>query len=98
MEFPRNSLETLQAHDPLAANMELEQGLGTTALGTVLDLELGPGFDMGASAGPAESRSGVGKGMSSVDPDAQQRLSLQDPQTPLDSRTTQRHGSDTGGS
>lgn len=125
-DFPRNPLETLQAHDPLAENLELELGLGTTtdlipgtgielgpALRPVLDLELGngaslvPGFDfslgvcMGASTGPAESGSvvgsGVGEGMSSVDPDAQHGLSLQDTQTPLDSRTTQRHGSDTGG-
>uniref|UniRef100_A0A3B4BCE7 Voltage-gated inwardly rectifying potassium channel KCNH2 n=1 Tax=Periophthalmus magnuspinnatus TaxID=409849 RepID=A0A3B4BCE7_9GOBI len=34
----------------------------------------------------------------SMDPESQRRLSLQEPQTPLDSRTPQRHRSDPGGS
>ncbi|XP_039982707.1 potassium voltage-gated channel subfamily H member 2 isoform X3 [Xiphias gladius] len=46
-----------------------------------------------AGVGPA-----AGSRMSLLDPETQRRLSLQEPQTPLDSRTPQRHSSDPGGS
>ncbi|XP_031732633.1 potassium voltage-gated channel subfamily H member 2 [Anarrhichthys ocellatus] len=56
-------------------------------------LDFGSGDCMGAGVGPA-----AGTGLSSLDPETQRRLSLQEPQTPLDSRTPQRHSSDPGGS
>lgn len=92
----------------------LEMGLGTGVIsgpavssGLELDLRsgaavgssLGTGFDfgsgvcMGALVGPE-----AGTGVSSMDPETQRRLSLQEPQTPLDSRTPHRHSSDPGGS
>ncbi|XP_076014501.1 voltage-gated inwardly rectifying potassium channel KCNH2 [Genypterus blacodes] len=58
------------------------------SLGT--GLEFGSGACMGAGAAAVAS---------SLDPEAQRRLSLQEPQMePLDSRTPQRHSSDPGGS
>nr|XP_046226841.1 potassium voltage-gated channel subfamily H member 2 isoform X2 [Scatophagus argus] len=100
--------------DSLGQHLELELGLGTgvisgPAVGSSLGLSLGSraavgsslgagldfgsGVCMGAGAGPA-----AGTGVSSLDPETQRRLSLQEPQTPLDSRTPQRHSSDPGGS
>ncbi|XP_068565675.1 potassium voltage-gated channel subfamily H member 2 [Cebidichthys violaceus] len=62
-----------------------------SSLGAGLDFGLGE--CMGAGVGPA-----AGTGVSSPDSEAQRRLSLQEPQTPLDSWTPQRHSSDPGGS
>ncbi|XP_060921104.1 potassium voltage-gated channel subfamily H member 2 [Labrus mixtus] len=100
--------------DSLGQNLELELGLGTGVIpgpagsGLALDLgsgaavgsSLGAGLDFGsgvcegAGVGPAAAATGV----SALDPETQRRLSLQEPQTPLDSRTPQRHSSDPGGS
>lgn len=99
--------------DSLGQHLELELGLGTGAAvgsGVGIDIEsgaaaagssLGAGLDFGsgvcmgagAGAGPA-----AGTEVSSLDPETQRRRSLQEPQTPLDSRTPQRHSSDPGGS
>lgn len=65
------------------------------AMGSSLgaELDFGSGVCMGAGVEPAAAA-----GVSSLDPETQRRLSLQEPQTPLDSRTPQRHSSDPGGS
>uniref|UniRef100_A0A4W6BW35 Voltage-gated inwardly rectifying potassium channel KCNH2 n=1 Tax=Lates calcarifer TaxID=8187 RepID=A0A4W6BW35_LATCA len=75
-------------------------GLGMElASGAAVGSSLGAGLDFGsevcivAGVGPA-----AGSGASPLDPETQRRLSLQEPQTPLDSRTPQRHSSDPGGS
>ncbi|KAM6900491.1 voltage-gated inwardly rectifying potassium channel KCNH2 [Xenentodon cancila] len=96
----------------LGHHLELELGVGAGVvsgprvdLGADLGLDLGTGaevqsslraeldFVSGAGVGPT-----AGTEVLSVDPESQRRLSLQDPQTPLDSRTQQRHSSDPGGS
>ncbi|KAE8280122.1 Potassium voltage-gated channel subfamily H member 2 [Larimichthys crocea] len=76
------------------SGLALDLGSGA-ALGSTLGagLDFGSGACMGAGAGPA-----AGTEVSSLDPETQRRLSLQEPQTPLDSRTPQRHSSDPGGS
>ncbi|XP_074477387.1 voltage-gated inwardly rectifying potassium channel KCNH2 isoform X2 [Sebastes fasciatus] len=74
----------------------IDLGSGGAAAGSSLGagLDFGSGVCMGAAGvGPA-----AGTGASSLDPETQRRLSLQEPQTPLDSRTPQRHSSDPGGS
>lgn len=95
--------------DSLGRGMEMELALGTRvvpgpAMGSGLGLalrvaagsSLGSGLDFGsgAGAGPAAAAAGV----ASLDLETQRRLSLQEPQTPLDSRTPQRHSSDPGAS
>lgn len=60
-------------------------------------LDFGSGVCMGAGPGPGPGPV-AGTGVPSLDPETQRRLSLQEPQTPLDSRTPQRHSSDPGGS
>ncbi|KAF7654935.1 hypothetical protein LDENG_00062970 [Lucifuga dentata] len=99
--------------DSLGQHLELELGLGTgvgPAAGSGLGLELGTvgsqsrlGSSLGAelefgSGGRVGAGVGAVKGVPTLDPEAQRRLSLQEPQTPLDSRTPQRHSSDPGGS
>ncbi|XP_041670270.1 potassium voltage-gated channel subfamily H member 2 [Cheilinus undulatus] len=97
--------------ESLGENLELELGLGTgtgvipgPAVGSTLALDLGSGAAMGSSLGAGlDFGSGVcggaaGTGVSTLDAETQRRLSLQEPQTPLDSRTPQRHSSDPGGS
>lgn len=66
------------------------------ALGAAAGSSLGSGLDFGsgARAGPVAA----GPAVASLELDAQRRLSLQEPQTPLDSRTPQRHSSDPGAS
>ncbi|KAL2085358.1 hypothetical protein ACEWY4_018678 [Coilia grayii] len=60
------------------------RGLADLTLPLTLEL-VGPlGVDVGAPRAPA------------LDPETQRRLSLPEPQTPLDSRTPQRHSSDPG--
>ncbi|XP_056155794.1 potassium voltage-gated channel subfamily H member 2 [Lampris incognitus] len=105
-----SGLDSLEQH----LELELELGLGTGAgvvtvagprvgsgLGTGLGLELantmGSRLDFGSGIciGPGV---GAGAGASSLDPEVQRRLSLQEPQKSLDSRTPQRHSSDPGGS
>lgn len=89
--------------------MELELALGSEvapgpatgsglqlALGAAAGSSLGSGLDFG-SGGRAGSVA-AGPGVASLDLDAQRRLSLQEPQTLLDSRTPQRHSSDPGAS
>uniref|UniRef100_A0A673W6R1 Voltage-gated inwardly rectifying potassium channel KCNH2 n=1 Tax=Salmo trutta TaxID=8032 RepID=A0A673W6R1_SALTR len=71
----------------------------------------GPGMRAGSGLGSGmRAGSGLGSGMragsglgsvggaNGLDPDTQRRLSLPEPQTPLDSQTPQRHSSDPGGS
>ncbi|KAM7370195.1 hypothetical protein PAMP_011466 [Pampus punctatissimus] len=100
--------------DSLGQHLQLELGLGPgaavisgPALGSGLGLDLGSGAAVGSQSGMGSSLgaeldfgSGVcsGTGVSSLDPETQRRLSLQEPQAPLDSRTPQRHSSDPGGS
>ncbi|KAM4606608.1 voltage-gated inwardly rectifying potassium channel KCNH2 [Polymixia lowei] len=98
--------------DSLGQHLELELGAGTGAgpvlgsgLRSDLGLELGNGAAMGSQTAVGSNLgagldfgSGVCMGASSLDPEAQRRLSLPEPQTPLDSRTPQRHSSDPGGS
>ncbi|KAM8731444.1 voltage-gated inwardly rectifying potassium channel KCNH2 isoform 2-T2 [Acanthopagrus schlegelii] len=76
------------------SGLGLDLGSGAavgSSLGAALDF--GSGVCMGAGAGPV-----AGTVVSSLGPDTQRRMSLQEPQTPLDSRTPQRHSSDPGGS
>uniref|UniRef100_A0A671YKE8 Potassium voltage-gated channel subfamily H member 2 n=1 Tax=Sparus aurata TaxID=8175 RepID=A0A671YKE8_SPAAU len=76
------------------SGLGLDLGSGAavgSSLGAALDF--GSGACMGAGAGPV-----AGTVVSSLDPETQRRMSLQEPQTPLDSRTPQRHSSDPGGS
>ncbi|XP_062235841.1 potassium voltage-gated channel subfamily H member 2 [Platichthys flesus] len=105
-------LDSLGQH--LELEMELGLGTGAAAVsgpaaGSSLELELGSTATVGSSLGAAldfgsemcvVSRIGLptGSGASPLDPETQRRLSLQEPQAPLDSRTPQRHGSDPGGS
>lgn len=100
--------------DSLGQRLEIELGLGTgvvsgPAMGSGLGLALGSGAAVGSSLGSGlDFGSGVGvgagpgpvavPGVASLDLDTPRRLSLQEPQTPLDSRTPQRHSSDPGGS
>lgn len=73
------------------ATVESQSRLGLS-LGTGLELRSGVCMKVGAGAAAVT-------GASSLDPEAQRRLSLQEPQVePLDSRTPQRHSSDPGGS
>lgn len=78
----------------VGSGVEIEFGR-EAAVGSSLGagLDFGSGIGMGAGVGPA-----TGTGVSSLDPETQRRLSLQEPQTPLDSRTPHRHSSDPGGS
>lgn len=70
--------------------LELGSGVGAvSSLGAGLDF--GSGVCMGTGTAAAT-------GVSPLDPETQRRLSLQEPQAPLDSRTPQRHSSDPGGS
>ncbi|XP_078147523.1 voltage-gated inwardly rectifying potassium channel KCNH2 [Centroberyx gerrardi] len=95
-----SGLDSLGQH----LELELELGLGTGAgvisgagpavgsgLGSGLGLELGTGAARG-------SQTSLGAGLDFGSGVSQRRLSLQEPQTPLDSRTPQRHSSDPGGS
>lgn len=96
----------------LGQHLELELGLNTGTRadsGSGLGLDLGTGAEVESSFGAGlDFASGVcigagvepaaGIEVSPLDPEAQRRLSLQEPQTPLDSRTPQRHSSDPGGS
>ncbi|XP_034562152.1 potassium voltage-gated channel subfamily H member 2 isoform X3 [Notolabrus celidotus] len=81
---------------PVVVGTGLALDLGSRpAVGSSLGagLDFGSGVCVGAGVGPA-----TGTGVSPLDPENQRRLSLQEPQTPLDSRTPQRHSSDPGGS
>ncbi|XP_069007336.1 voltage-gated inwardly rectifying potassium channel KCNH2 [Embiotoca jacksoni] len=96
--------------DGLGQQLELELGMDTGAAvpsgaagGSGLELELGSGAAGGASLGVGLDFGpgvcmGAATGASTLDPETQRRMSLQEPQTPLDSRTPQRHSSDPGGS
>ncbi|XP_026218750.1 potassium voltage-gated channel subfamily H member 2 isoform X2 [Anabas testudineus] len=94
--------------DNLGQHLELELGTGAGVIsgpvvGSGLGLEsesraavgssLGAGLDFGSGV-CIRARSGT----LALNPDTQRRLSLQEPQTPLDSRTPERHSSDPGGS
>lgn len=105
-----SGLDSLGQH----LELELGLGTGTgvisgPAVGSSLGLDLGSRAAVGSSLGAgidfgsgictgAEVGPAAGTGVSSLDPETQRRLSLQEPQTPLDSRTPQRHSSDPGGS
>lgn len=95
--------------DSLGQCLEMELALGTgvvpgpamgsglgLALGAAAGSSLGSGLDFGSGAGARPAA--AGPGVASLDLDTQRRLSLQEPQTPLDSRTPQRHSSDPGAS
>uniref|UniRef100_A0A3Q4MYW6 Voltage-gated inwardly rectifying potassium channel KCNH2 n=1 Tax=Neolamprologus brichardi TaxID=32507 RepID=A0A3Q4MYW6_NEOBR len=58
---------------------------------------LGAGLDFGSGV-CMDAGTAAATGVSPLDPETPRRLSLQEPQTPLDSRTPQRHSSDPGGS
>ncbi|XP_068437370.1 potassium voltage-gated channel subfamily H member 2 [Clinocottus analis] len=109
---PNQGQLTPSGLDSLGQHLDLELGLGTgtgvisgpatgscvgvdLATGSSLgeELNFGSGECMGAGVGPA-----IGAGVSSPDPETQRRMSLQESQTPLDSRTPQRYSSDPGGS
>lgn len=90
--------------ESLGQQLELELGLGTGAgvasgpavvsgLGLALGSTLGAGLDFGSGACVGEETQ-----VPPLDPETKRRLSLQEPQTSLDSRTPQRHSSDPGGS
>lgn len=103
----------LGAQPGVAPGAGVISGAGA-GLGSGLGLELGSGAAMGSQTGMGSSLGAeidfgsfvctgagdgvVGAGASTLDLEAQRRLSLQEPQTPLDSRTPQRHSSDPGGS
>lgn len=78
----------------VVSDLGLALGSGA-AVGSSLGagLDFGSGACMGAGPGPAAEI-----GVPSLDPETKRRLSLQEPQTSLDSRTPQRHSSDPGGS
>ncbi|XP_061569986.1 potassium voltage-gated channel subfamily H member 2 [Cololabis saira] len=94
----------LSGPEPPGHHLELELGVRAGVVpGAGLELGTGPEMEAGLRAG-LDFASGAGLGptagteASPVDPEIQRRLSLQNPQTPLDSRTPQRHSSDPGGS
>ncbi|XP_068200015.1 potassium voltage-gated channel subfamily H member 2 [Antennarius striatus] len=90
--------------DSLGKHLELELGLGTGATGgpaasSESDLALGRGAAAGLSLDfGSVALLGARADVCPLDTENQRRLSLQEPQTPLDSRTPQRHSSDPGGS
>nr|XP_012779495.1 potassium voltage-gated channel subfamily H member 2 isoform X1 [Maylandia zebra] len=74
------------------SGLGLELGSGEGAVSSLgAGLDFGSGVCMGAGTAAAT-------GVSPLDPETPRRLSLQEPQTPLESRTPQRHSSDPGGS
>uniref|UniRef100_A0A669B6N4 Voltage-gated inwardly rectifying potassium channel KCNH2 n=1 Tax=Oreochromis niloticus TaxID=8128 RepID=A0A669B6N4_ORENI len=74
------------------SGLGLELGSGEGAVSSLgAGLDFGSGVCIGAGTAAAT-------GVSPLDPETPRRLSLQEPQTPLDSRTPQRHSSDPGGS
>uniref|UniRef100_A0A8C7MV77 Voltage-gated inwardly rectifying potassium channel KCNH2 n=1 Tax=Oncorhynchus kisutch TaxID=8019 RepID=A0A8C7MV77_ONCKI len=78
----------MQAGSGLGSGMRAASGLGS---GMRAGSGLGSGMQAGSGLGSVEGANGL-------DPDTQRRLSLPEPQTPLDSQTPQRHSSDPGGS
>ncbi|XP_030205177.1 potassium voltage-gated channel subfamily H member 2 isoform X3 [Gadus morhua] len=89
----------------LDQDLEMDLGLGSAtglvpgagmdlgpALRPILDLDFGNQASRGSGFDLSPGRGAL------LDLEAQRRRSLQEPQTPLDSRTPQRHGSDPGGS
>ncbi|XP_059901765.1 potassium voltage-gated channel subfamily H member 2 [Gadus macrocephalus] len=109
---PLEALHTQGAPGPgrgpgsgLDQDLEMDLGLGSAtglvpgagmdlgpALRPILDLDFGNQASRGSGFDLSPGRGGL------LDLEAQRRRSLQEPQTPLDSRTPQRHGSDPGGS
>lgn len=95
-------------------HLELDLGLGGGASASASGLGVEVGGAGGSSGGAAAAVVGSSLGAEldfrseasaaggvrplPLDPESQRRLSLQEPQTHLDSRTPQRHGSDPGGS
>uniref|UniRef100_A0A3Q1GJG2 Potassium voltage-gated channel subfamily H member 2 n=1 Tax=Acanthochromis polyacanthus TaxID=80966 RepID=A0A3Q1GJG2_9TELE len=71
----------------------LDLGNGAVGSSIAAGLDFGSGVCMRAEVGPTAVT-----GASPLDPETPRRLSLQEPQTPLNSRTPQRHSSDPGGS
>ncbi|KAM9333278.1 voltage-gated inwardly rectifying potassium channel KCNH2 [Pholidichthys leucotaenia] len=106
--IPSTGLDSSGQH--LALELELGTGAGVIsgqAVGSGLGLELRSGAAMGSGLGvDLDFVSGLCLGPEPaavtggppLDSETQRRLSLQEPQTPLNSRTPQRHGSDPGGS
>lgn len=87
----------------LGQHLEVELDLPGPVVGMGLGLTLGGGTAVTSSSTRGldfgSSRCvGQGMGVHTMDPDTQRRLSLQEPQTPIDSRTPKRHRSDPGGS
>ncbi|KAF3703314.1 Potassium voltage-gated channel subfamily H member 2 [Channa argus] len=105
-----SGLNTLGQHLELELGLGTKAGvLSGPVVGSGLKLESENGAAVGSSqeAGLDFSSEGcfgagfgasAGSGTSPLDPDTQRRLSLQEPQTPLDLRTPERHSSDPGGS
>lgn len=85
----------------LGQHVELEFRLGSEAgvmaAGSPADVETSIGEELDFASGE-HRRPAAGIEASPANAETQRRLSLQEPQTPLDSRTPQRHGSDRGGS
>ncbi|KAM4543333.1 voltage-gated inwardly rectifying potassium channel KCNH2 isoform 2-T3 [Fundulus diaphanus] len=88
-------------HGSLGQHLKLELGLGSRAgviaAGSVTDAgkTLGAELDF---ASQGQMKPAAGTEVSPMDPETQRRLSLQESQISLDSRTPQRHSSDPGGS
>ncbi|KAJ8374874.1 hypothetical protein SKAU_G00054540, partial [Synaphobranchus kaupii] len=80
-EIPAKPSETLQS-------VSEQQLMGSLLLAPTETQPLGP-------VGP-EHQPGPGPGTAPPDPESQRRLSLQEPHTPLDSRTPQKYSSDPG--
>ncbi|XP_052360588.1 potassium voltage-gated channel subfamily H member 2 isoform X1 [Oncorhynchus keta] len=88
----------MRAGSGLGSGMRAGSGLGS---GMRAGSGLGSGMRAGSGLGSGmQAGSGLGsvEGANGLDPDTQRRLSLPEPQTPLDSQTPQRHSSDPGGS
>lgn len=96
-EFPSKLQEApvmSSSQGPISPSGLDSLGLGLSSTGVVMSgTSSGLGLELGAGI---EFNPGVCA--SSLDPETQRRLSLQEPQMPLDSRTPQRHSSDPGGS
>nr|XP_043895400.1 potassium voltage-gated channel subfamily H member 2-like isoform X2 [Solea senegalensis] len=75
------------------SGLSLELGRSGAAVGS----SLGAGLDLSSEVCHVTG-TGLTTGAPPLDPESQRRRSLPEPQTPVDSRTPQRHSSDPGGS
>lgn len=89
-----SALGSLGQHVELA--LQLDSGAGAMSAGTAADAETT--IAGGLNFASVEPKPAAGTEALPMDAETQRRLSLQEPQTPLDSQIPQRHGSDRGGS